>query len=119
MVDIRDFRSLEDYRQWLRMDCLLQKYPLSILRIRGLECIPRIRAIVKGQYNLQLMDEWETALHDTAEVLWSISLEISQHGIDMRANNPFIGIMSQEDNWRIIRESSNEQKSVLSSTSRI
>lgn len=36
MTSISDFRSIEEYRQWLRMDRLFSKYPVDRIRRWGL-----------------------------------------------------------------------------------
>lgn len=119
MVDITDFRSIEEYRQWVYMACLLGDYPMDVIRARGLARIPRLRVKVRGDYNQRLLDDWQSALEGDDAVLRTVALDRSQHGIDMRQNNPFAGIMSPEDNWRIVRETRDEQRRVLSSAARV
>ncbi len=120
MTSIGDFRSIEEYRQWLRMSRLFSKYPIEDIRRNGLERLPRLRQQLRGPYYTRLVDDWEHALLDPDPTrLRAIALDTTSYGINMRQNTPFSGLLSPEDNLRIIRESRNEQRAVLSSASRV
>lgn len=116
MTGITDFRSLEEYRQWLRMYRLFRDYPSDLIREKGLEHLPRIRRKVGGSYYRDLVSDWESALRDSdPDRMRSIALDESQYGIDMRQINPFQGVMSQQDLMNVIKDSRNEQRRVLPS----
>ncbi|MCI1674019.1 MAG: hypothetical protein LKI34_07390 [Bifidobacterium tibiigranuli] len=116
MVDITDFRSVEEYRQWLRMYRLFRDYPIESIRHKGLEHLPGIERHVGGEYFAKLMRDWRDALWDSdSDRIREIALDTTQYGIDMRQINPFQGVMSQEDVSRVIKDSRDEQRRVLSS----
>lgn len=120
MPNIQDFRSLEEYRQWLRMFRLFRDYPTEQIRTKGMEHLPRIMKKVGGTYYERLTNDWADALNDPdARHMRNIALDMTQYGIDMRQINPFQGIMSQEDLMSVIKDSRNEQRRVLSSSSGI
>lgn len=120
MTSISDFRSIEEYRQWLRMNRLFFKYPVERIRRWGLARLPEVRSVVDGDYFQRLLDDWESTLRDPDPAgLRAIALDTTSYGINMRQNNPLSGLLGEEENWRIIRESRNEQRAVLSSAARI
>lgn len=120
MTGIRDFHGIEEYRQWLRMDCLFSRYPIEDIRRNGLERLPGLRRQLRGTYYTRLVDDWERALLDPdPEHLRAIALDTTSYGVDMRQNAPFARLLGQEDNLRIIRESRDEQRTVPSSIVRI
>lgn len=120
MTGISDFRSIEEYRQWLRMDRLFSRYPVDRIRRWGLSRLPEVRSMVNGDYFQQLLDDWESALHDPdPSGLRSVALDTTSYGINMRQNNPLSGLLGEEENWRIIKESRDEQRAVLSPAARI
>jgi hypothetical protein len=116
VTGVRDFRSLEEYRQWLRMRRLFNDYPLDVIRQKGLERIPRVMSKVSGSYYRQQVEEWHQALLDPDSTrLREIALDTSQYGVTMRQINPLYGIMKPEDVRRVIKDSRDEQRRVLSS----
>lgn len=120
MASIQDFRSIEEYRQWLRMDCLFSKYPIDEIRRNGLDHLPSLRANLSGTYYNGLVDDWERALMDPdPSHLRAVALDTTSYGINMRQNTPFAGILKPEDNLRIIKESRSEQRTVLSSVASV
>jgi hypothetical protein len=120
MTGIRDFRSVEEYRQWLRMYRLFRDYPVEEIRTKGLEHLPRISQRVGGSYYERLVGDWDRALADPdADRMRAVALDPTQYGVDMRQINPFQGVMSQEDLMLVIKDSRNEQRRVLSSAARI
>ncbi|PLS29996.1 hypothetical protein Uis1B_2178 [Bifidobacterium margollesii] len=109
VVDVADFRGLEEYRQWLLMFRLLRDYPEGLIRSRGLARLPRIEARVRGSYYHGLVAEWRETLKDPdPDRLRSVALDVSQKGIDMRSIMPFAGVMGREDLMRVIGDSRNE-----------
>lgn len=120
MTDIRDFRSIEEYRQWLRMNRLFSQYPIDQIRQWGLAQLPEVRSMANGDYFQQLIDDWEDALHDPdPSGLRTVAFDTTPYGINMRQNNPLSGMLGEEENWRIIKESRDEQRAILSSAARI
>lgn len=120
VTGISDFRSIEEYRQWLRMDRLFSRYPVDRIRRWGLSRLPEVRSMVNGDYFQRLLDDWESALHDPdPSGLRSVALDTTSYGINMRQNNPLSGLLGEEENWRIIKESRDEQRAVLSPAARI
>lgn len=120
MTDIGDFHGIEEYRQWLRMDRLFSYYPIEDIRRNGLEHLPGLRRQLRGPYYTRLVDDWERALLDPDPTrLRAIALDTTPYGINMRQNTPFAGLLSPEDNLRIIKESRDEQRAVLSSAARL
>lgn len=111
MIGIHDFRSLEEYRQWLRMYRLFRDYPIDVIRSKGRERLPRVARHVNGEYYERLVRDWDAVLSDAdPDRLRDVALEISQYGADMRQINPFKGIMSEEDRLQVIKDSRDEQR---------
>lgn len=120
MTDINDFRSIEEYRQWLRMNRLFSQYPIDQIRQWGLAQLPKVRSAVNGEYFQRLIDDWEgLLLNPDPSGLRTVALDTTPYGINMRQNNPLSGLLGEEENWRIIKESREEQRTVPSSAARI
>lgn len=116
MTDIRDFRDVVEYRQWLRMYRLFRDYPVEDIRAAGLRHLPRMAAKMGGDYYDRLVADWRAALDDpNASRMRSIALDTTSYGVEMRQINPFQGVMTQEDLWKVIQDSTNEKRRLLSS----
>lgn len=113
MVGVRDFRRLEDYKQWLRMHVLFDRYPIDDILRAGCSHIDGIAANVSGGVYEDAIREWRRALSDgTGETARRIALDPGPHGIFMRQINPFQGVMSEKDRLDVIRRARREQRAV-------
>ncbi|MBT1164832.1 hypothetical protein [Bifidobacterium felsineum] len=114
MTDIRDFRSLEEYRQWLKHRRLFDGYPMRDIIAAGLSHIDAVEAGVSGSYMHGIMDAWRDALESgDGERLKSMALDLTQWGIDLRQNSPLYGVMSHDDWLHVIKDSTDEKKRLL------
>lgn len=104
MTGIRDSHGIEEYRQWLRMDCLFSRYSIEDIRRNGLERLPGLRRQLCGPYYTRLADDWERLLRDpNPKHLRAAALDTTSYGISMRQNAPFAELLRPTHHQGIAR----------------
>lgn len=113
MTGPRDFHDLAAYRQWVHMRRLLRDHPIDDIRRAGLAHIDLVDANVHGDYFHRIVDDWRRALTDPDPTrLYEIAADTTGYGVDMRQNSPIIGLMDDDERWRMIQDSRREWEQV-------
>ena len=109
---VNDFERPEDYRIWLRLWYLFQRYDMRTIRVGSLKRIPGLyRSVSVGCY--PDVSVWRDVLMEDSDRIVRLSLSVTQRGVHMRQLNPFKGIMTQDEVSEIIREYRDERRGLL------
>ena len=117
-LSINDFERPEDYRQWLRMYYLFQRYPITEIRRGGLKYLPKIYKNVSRWY-WPYVDVWRDVLREDSDRLIRLALSPSRYGVMMRQINPLKGIMDQDEVRTIVSEYQHEKRAVRTRTASV
>ncbi|QTB90723.1 hypothetical protein BSD967_10605 [Bifidobacterium saguini] len=64
------------------------------------------------------VDEWERLIREGGDdKLRAAALDPSPHGISMRQDNPFLGIMTERDRLKVIKDAYDAERAIRASAS--